>query len=331
MAASCAQLLQMRRMRLAMLLFCVCCALGTLVDLADVLHRRMRLAQAGSRAAAPACSTHLSVLSARGNAAHRAVMRRTWQRAPGSMHFFVGDQGCPLPPERRAPQKCAPVGRAGPRAGAGTGEAARRHARSERLLDAALVREQREHADLVLLPIVDHYHNLTAKVLLALEWHLQHHRNASFFVKVDDDQSAEDVALLERALCARRLSAKVAAGGDVWAGQYKHHLYVHRYGRAAEKTYRRDSWWFAQYPPFMNGAFYALSRGLALRVARLARQHPAELQHFTGEDLNMAHAIRQLHRPALSVVKIREFRDWFGPLVWHLGTHAYGLLEWLQL
>jgi len=170
--------------------------------------------------------------------AHRNVIRSTWggeREALGravALFFLMGLH-------------------AAPRAGAGAAWT------NERLL-----RESREHGDLIQSDFLDSYKNLTIKTMVMLEWLDAHCPGAAYAMKVDTDMFLNLPKLVGMLASAPRTGYMT---GQVQAGAA-----VHRY---------RTSKWFlpveiypaASFPRYALGMGYVFSLDLAERLLEASR------------------------------------------------------------
>ncbi|KAJ1420777.1 galactosyltransferase-domain-containing protein [Ochromonadaceae sp. CCMP2298] len=229
------------------------------------------------------------VLSRRSGAEARQALRETvynaGQRGEHTrvmVRFFVGIESCAVPPAyRNSSSICAPSDSPSESAWAA-------HALQMEGETALLRREAQTHADLVLLPHVDTYRNLPAKLKLALRWALN--TSALWVVKADDDVYVR-LALLRPLLTALTPPTSLTPpppGQLVVAGRIARNYLV--YSQAAE-----TKWPETHYPPFPIGQAYALSRSLVRLLVGVGEgEGEIELEEFSGEDVSVGIWLRDV-------------------------------------
>jgi len=136
------------------------------------------------------------VLSGRGNFHNRQAVRETWMAGQRNVLFLVGAQPCPIPPAGRKLHRgveskkdrllwtCDPdpgmVGKL-------TWQQQQQWNQEILREQEALRQEQAQHADLILVPMIDVYRNLPRKLKELYRFAVQH-TNARWIAKMDDDQ-----------------------------------------------------------------------------------------------------------------------------------------------
>lgn len=132
--------------------------------------------------------------------------------------------------------------------------------RSGAVFQKQLVKENRQHGDLIQQDFLDSFHNLTLKLILQFHWMHQHCAHARFFMTADDDIFVH-MPNLVRYLQA----ASVRGVTDFWVGK------VHRGAPPIRKkqskyyvSYEMYQW--PIYPDYTAGAAYVVSRDVAHRV-----------------------------------------------------------------
>ncbi|CAD7966089.1 unnamed protein product [Amoebophrya sp. A120] len=252
---------------------------------------------------------HVLILSARENFAKRQVIRETWLKANWTRseanntsrsrrpwaHFIVGAQGCEIPLAERIAGDLAVGGYCTLREdhdsnlenGVSTAEqeAWLLQREKEQHLTAALQQEESKYRDMVLLPMVDVYHNITMKMKLAFQWVTSQDFSdkLEWIIKVDDDAYMRRFSLL-RFLFPHKDDQVPTKGLDPKSEKILLGL-VHRRGavqhdpttsKNVEKDYPHN-----HYPPFVSGAAgEVFSRTLVDYVVH----HEAELFNYAGED-----------------------------------------------
>uniref|UniRef100_A0A0A9YDT9 Hexosyltransferase n=1 Tax=Lygus hesperus TaxID=30085 RepID=A0A0A9YDT9_LYGHE len=112
-----------------------------------------------------------------------------------------------------------------------------------------LITEQQTHSDLLIVPVVDSYQNLTAKVLSTFE-QLVNRRTFKYVVKADDDTYLNVEGI--------RQELKVAPERRFYWGYFHGAAHVFRNGK-----YKETEWFLAdRYLPYALGGAYVLSYDL---------------------------------------------------------------------
>jgi len=130
--------------------------------------------------------------------------------------------------------------------------------------------EREKHRDIILLPMVDAYRDLSLKLKLSYAWALEH-TTARWLVKTDDD------TYIRRHDLDRWLVNIPSPGYTMIAGSFVRGGAVNRSGKWRERGYKGHSTW----PPFPSGAAHIVSRSLATYVAN------TKLAMYQGEDVSM--------------------------------------------
>ncbi|KAK8756141.1 hypothetical protein V5799_020672 [Amblyomma americanum] len=154
----------------------------------------------------------------------------------------------------------------------------------QRKLDA----EVRRYRDIAVVPVVDVYRNLPRKLLNFFDFLLQHSIEFDYLVKADDDTLIDLEGLRDSVPKGKRQ--------DIWWSTFRENWPVIRYGKWGESSYRAPV-----YPAFACGSAYALSRDIALWLAR----NKNYLHSYQGEDVSMG-----IWLAALSPKLIDEPRNW---------------------
>lgn len=140
-------------------------------------------------------------------------------------------------------------------------------ARQRAGVQAALLREDRQHRDLIQQDFLDTFHNLTRKLILQFQWAQQHCPRATFLMSADDDVFVHTPNLVGY---LRRLRGEhPGAPRDLWVG----HVY-----RGSPPVRRRGSKYYvpvdvypwASYPDYTAGAGYVVSGDVAAKIYRAA-------------------------------------------------------------
>ncbi|KAM7293278.1 UDP-GalNAc:beta-1,3-N-acetylgalactosaminyltransferase 2 [Ixodes scapularis] len=129
--------------------------------------------------------------------------------------------------------------------------------------------EARRYGDVALVPVVDVYRSLAAKLLAFFGAILERSVEFDFLYKTDDDTVANLEAIRDHVPTTRQ---------NVWWSSFRENWPVERYGKWAEASYRASS-----YPAFACGSGYVLSRNLVLWLAR----NKNSLHPYQGEDVSM--------------------------------------------
>jgi hypothetical protein len=125
--------------------------------------------------------------------------------------------------------------------------------------------------DLLIVPMMDVYANLTTKTLAAVE-HFYRHSSALFFVKTDDDVKLNHTRLRGYLESYRNYQRPLLAS------RFRHRRVVQRHGKWADLDYRSQ-----MYPPFPCGALYVLNRPAAKMIA----ENAGVLKRFRSEDVSV--------------------------------------------
>ncbi|XP_051831197.1 beta-1,3-galactosyltransferase 2-like [Antechinus flavipes] len=132
-------------------------------------------------------------------------------------------------------------------------------------LQDLLEEEDREHGDLLQVGFLDTYHNLTFKVLTALEWMAQSCPTAQYVLKVDSDVFLNPNYLVQQVLWPN---------GPTQLDFITGHIY-----RGANPVRKQNQKWYMspelyshnQYPDYCGGPGYVMSGSLALRILAVAK------------------------------------------------------------
>ncbi|XP_050688256.1 beta-1,3-galactosyltransferase 5-like isoform X1 [Eriocheir sinensis] len=131
-------------------------------------------------------------------------------------------------------------------------------------VEGVVAREAARYEDLVVGSFVDHYHNLTYKHAMALQWAAHRCPHAAFLVKADDDAFIDVPAL--RALLGRTFSLppprRTLACNVLPAGM--------RPQRAGKWAVSHQDYPWPEYPRYCAGLAYVLTPALADLLARAA-------------------------------------------------------------
>ncbi|CAD7936974.1 unnamed protein product [Amoebophrya sp. A120] len=264
---------------------------------------------------------HVLILSARENFAKRQVIRATWlkqnrmwseggnagSRRPWA-HFLVGAQGCEIPLSERIAVDRAVGGYCTPRkeerssilsildrwffgaAAAGKSSTSQNawlvQREKEQQLTAALQQEEKMHDDMVLLPMVDVYHNSTLKMKLAFQWvtsQPQFSKTLQWIVKVDDDAYVRRFPL-QRFLFPQKDDDFPTTGLDpasekILLGLVWQQMPVQddpTTSKWVEKNYPHS-----HYPPYLSGT---AGEVFSWEFVQYVADHQAELFNYAGED-----------------------------------------------
>ncbi|XP_071790315.1 beta-1,3-galactosyltransferase 5-like [Asterias amurensis] len=117
--------------------------------------------------------------------------------------------------------------------------------------------ENREFHDLIQEDFIDVYVNLTYKNMMGLKWVSMYCPQTSFVFSVDADMMINIVTLV------RRLSKMPKT--DFAEGHLRTNVIVER-GKKSKWYIPKEVYAPKRYPPFLNGACYAMSRDVAVRV-----------------------------------------------------------------
>lgn len=135
------------------------------------------------------------VISARDHFEHRQVIRNTWGKNESNVFFIVGAYFCQYPPEYRSTEY---------------GCASSSAPNQQVLQNYTLANEEEDRKlklenDVILMPVVDVYDNLTLKMKLVWRWvdYITHHaaegsKIPKWVLKIDDDSLARVQSLVGR-------------------------------------------------------------------------------------------------------------------------------------
>ncbi|XP_014257061.1 beta-1,3-galactosyltransferase 6-like [Cimex lectularius] len=179
----------------------------------------------------------LAVLSAPGNAERRDAIRDSWSSliGPHTQYLFaIGGQGV---------------------------------TREQRF---QIIQEQKLHGDLLILPVKDHYRNLTRKVLSVMT-HLATTYKFKYVLKCDDDTFVNVKAV--------EASLKNMPERRFYWGYFSGTARVQKSGK-----WREDKWFLCdRYLPYALGGAYVLSGDLVLFISNNADQ----LSVYNSEDVSV--------------------------------------------
>ncbi|ELU05658.1 hypothetical protein CAPTEDRAFT_145557 [Capitella teleta] len=153
-----------------------------------------------------------------------------------------------------------------------------------------LMKESETHNDILFMGFHDSYRNLTLKSLLSLRWLSHHCANASFFVKVDDDQFVFIPQLLLdlRPFDNRR---------NLILGNYNDHSQAFHSNLNGKWDIPKEVFPFESFPPYVSGPLYAMTSDVASTISSSAPYvFPVHLEDVfvTGiipKVMNIQHAI----------------------------------------
>ncbi|XP_072458480.1 beta-1,3-galactosyltransferase 2-like [Notamacropus eugenii] len=133
-------------------------------------------------------------------------------------------------------------------------------------LQTLLEEEDKEYRDLLQVGFLDTYHNLTLKVLTALEWMAQYCPTAHYVLKVDTDVFLNPSYLVQQVLQPNRpLQSNLITG------------YIYRnpvpFRKQGQKWYMPPELYsHDKYPDYCAGPGYVMSGSLALRILTVAQR-----------------------------------------------------------
>lgn len=171
---------------------------------------------------------------------------------------------------------------------------------------AALEAEQREHGDLLQVPVVESYETLWPKLVAAWRWSVDHLR-FQFWMHADDDSYIRLDTLL-RYLSAPTTPARGLYAGYIWDGSEGRRTRPLR-DPAAKSFMPLEQWAEEDYPPFASGCGFLLSHDL---VAALVDASPS-FAFFRVIDVPVGIALARLRRAddaPLSIVHLETVRPY---------------------
>ncbi|XP_072455555.1 beta-1,3-galactosyltransferase 2-like [Notamacropus eugenii] len=136
-------------------------------------------------------------------------------------------------------------------------------------LQTLLDEEDREHGDLLQVGFLDTYHNLTLKVLTALEWMAQYCPTAHYVLKVDTDVFLNPSYLVQKILWPNRSRQLDFITGHILSSTNPERRQGHKWYMPPE-LYSHD-----KYPDYCAGPGYVMSGSLALRILTVAQRFKA--------------------------------------------------------
>jgi hypothetical protein len=160
--------------------------------------------------------------------------------------------------------------------------------------------EQRQHGDLVILPMADTYANLTKKTL-AMAVHTSVCGRGLFFVKTDDDVFVFPWRLARRLAKVQADLAMYKAGLGVYLGSFWENMPP----ITATDSKNYEPQWAGRgkfFTPFAGGPFYLLSRPV---IDFLARNAPFLNTQWRNEDMAMSTWVSGLDVEAVDEERVK--------------------------
>jgi len=153
--------------------------------------------------------------------------------------------------------------------------------------------------DVVLLPFVDSYENLTRKTTLAANWTAEHITALHYFVKVDDDVylTVRWFAQIAKSLPDRKLyTGSIVRNGFIWP-----------IGKWTLPERFRSLFPSGSYPEYAEGPTYILSADTLRLLASSRNDSVRDEELFPFEDINSCLVLEQhgIHRTSMDDLGLR--------------------------
>jgi hypothetical protein len=292
------------------------CSLSSLLMISVETSADMRLAQQ--------CNiTTALVYSDRRNINKRLDIRNSWAHWFESVHFFLGDRDCEIPPSFREPSfSCFSRRTYNETLYEG---AKRAHVQAMLTIKHSLRQENAVYKDMVFLPMVDYYDNLPEKFFESLKWILGRGNssgNPFLILKIDDDATVTHVRGLLEEICQHvRSMGSATLSRPVLFGTFMED-YIHRRGKYASLRKADQRWYFAKWDTFpFGGNGYAMTPVLANTFVE--HRHYLSQDMTQLEDVNIGMWIPRLKEHfnvTVTKVAVGQDRSWWEKVGFHMYT-----------